>query len=154
MNNNKKLVKSIEENAVKEYIKVNPFSLNRPEPKYVEKDFTDSNHPDLVIHLKLKGLDVAEQIACAEATEKYVEKYMGVEPDWKPQTLFPLVGGQQVTLSRYLLAQAVMLAFMQERSATPYTIEDFVGISVTLPEAWMGISKVMGELLSGTPKND
>ena len=132
--------------------KINPFTLTRPMSKSVEKEYTDPTQPDVVIKLKLKSLDVAEIIACSEIVDVYVARYMG-DGETVPTTLFPLVGGQKVALSKLLLQQAVMLASMQDRTENYYTVEDFVALSVTMPNAWVELSKSMTELQKGSVKN-
>ena len=131
--------------------KINPFSLSRPLPKIVEKEFTDPSIPDQSITFKLKVLDQAELIQAYELSQHFADQYLGSEGN-PPKMLFPVVDGQPVTMSNSLIQTASVIYCMQadKSEEVAYSVEDLIAMSVTLPKLWIDLSRFVNVELPKT----
>ena len=150
MSTTRKIQKEIEASQIETLevplTKVNPFTLKVPEAKAITKEFTDESNPDVKLILKLKRLDPAEAAACLEMAEVYCNDYIGTPDGPTPTPL--MVGTKRIVMSKALIHFAIMLNAMQVTppKGTPYSIEDFLAISVTMPEAWGQMLVTLDEL--------
>lgn len=132
-----------------EPVKVNPFSLKRPNQKTLTKSYTDSTNPDVELSLSFRSLDQAELLLVLEQSEVAIQKYMGSEEN--PPMAFPPVDHKPVQMSQSLISNAAVLATME--TSKQYTLEDFIAFSVVLPKAFGEMLKDANELNKGEAKN-
>jgi hypothetical protein len=141
-----KIVKNMETEQVvdKKIINVNPFSLFMPAPVCETKTFSEGEHQATI---KFKKLNGPEQIAAENFAYKMIEKYMGVDGN-PPAYAFPLINGQQIVLSEYLIKSCSYLFISQQvqEGVQPYQFESFVALSATLPAMFSDIFKFYSDL--------
>lgn len=147
-------------------MRVDPFSLRRPVRPVHERSFTDEAAPGCEITLWLRALDSPCAFLSMERTADLVARYitgeMDEEGNRQEPAAFPEIGGEPVQLSESLLKVACRLEAMQSptgpngepRQAADgaYSAEEFVALSVTMPDAWAEILAWSNGLQTGERK--
>lgn len=137
--------------------RIDPFAGVRSEPVIETKEFTDPRHTGKTLTLTLKGMESDEASVVADDTEELCARYL---PPGHPDgdrlreaygieyVEFPYVGGRPVKASRTLLNNASTLYAMQQAQGkeSPYSIEEFIALSVTWPSAWREVCSWANEL--------
>lgn len=127
--------------------KANPFLHHRPKRPTLTRTFTDENAPGLVVTLSLRAMDAPGGHVAVDKEAEFVEKYITGGRDERgepfPAMDFPAMDGESVPISRTLCRNVANLVAAQSpvkedgsENDEIYNFEEFVGFSVTMPDAW------------------
>lgn len=127
-------------------MRVNPRALSRPPAFTQTRTFTDPEQPGQELTLTLRPLNFAELCQTNETAAPLVEEWTG--PKGQAVGGYPVQGGPPVPVTPALLSMLVMLEGMQvpQSGEEPYTWEDLLILSVTMPTAWTALTKWLNEV--------
>lgn len=124
-------------------MKINFSALARPEGITETKEFEDSLQPGVKLSLQFKALDEPSMFMVADETAKQIYARLGdPENGVKPAVAPIIVGGRIVHLSKTIIQTVVTFCLMQTSESPDdcYTFDQFVAMSVTMPNAFRGVS--------------
>lgn len=132
----------------------NFFTLSRPTQIVRTRSFTDTAQPGQTVTLSFKEMDALDGHAALDIVQEYVKRYVtGDEVAGTPPADFPAIGGRPVVLSHALCDNVGNLVAMQSETTEAgganldkLRFEDFVALSVTMPNAWIAILRFVKEI--------
>lgn len=124
-------------------MRIDPFALPVKARKQKRYKFTD-DATGTVLEITFRALGPAGQLRVFDVAETLKAKYM------TRKQMFPPVGGQPVDVSETLFRSAGMFYCMTvpDENERPYTPEDFVAMSVSLPDIWVQMADAVADLNS------
>ena len=131
--------------------RVNPLVLPRPTRQVVHRQVGSG---DTVTDLWFRALDTTEQFQALELANGKTKLYLTGD-EKKPPHDFPPVGGAAVEgLSEALLQAVASLCLMQSDADengqpvpdAPYTFEELVAMSITLPGVWSDMMQLASDV--------
>lgn len=131
--------------------RTNPLHLPRPTRQVVHRQVSQGEN---VSDFWFRALDTTEQFQALTLTKEKVKLYIDGD-DRKPPIDFPPVGGEAVTGLSEDLLQTVAAIWMMQSDVddaglpvpdAPYTFEELVAMSLTLPAMWQEVMQLSSDV--------
>lgn len=126
--------------------RVNPWKLKRPARPMESKDFTDPDQPGVTLTLTFQRATVAQLTDAAQNGENYTEEWAGKDipaPD----------GGEPAQVGPALCQTIALLeALDAQPEAERYSFLDWIGISLTMPAAFMEVGNWSQKFIPGADR--
>ncbi len=120
--------------------RVSPFNMPRPSRPVRMKVLTDPRWPKAKLPFYLRATDAADSHLVVEVAKRKIAQYInGKDGKGKDKEDFPPVGGLPVTLTETFCFTVAGIAVMQVKgnpNLAPYTFNELVALSLTMPSLW------------------